>query len=140
MDRSEGVERSEESPLAEQTDERAARADWRSSIVGSVGLMLLIGGWLAVSSSVLDYERPELPIICGIAIVVIALAQLLGGPGSRSLVLASAGAGAVTVVVAFAADETAGPTGNLAVMGLGVIVLSLIGLAAATESRTGSRP
>lgn len=139
MDGREQVEAPGAGPLAVETDERAARADWRSSILGSILVVGLIGIWLMVSPVPLDYERPALPIVCGALVLMIAVVRLVAAPRSRTLALAQATAGALTVVAAFAAAETAGPTANAALMGAAVIVLSLVGMAASAEAPLRSR-
>ena len=124
----------------DETDERTERADWRSSIVGTIGLTLLIGVWLIASTAVLSYDKPTLPVIWGAVIVVLSLIRLLGPTSSRTLALTLALAGAFTTLSAFLADDPAGPTANIALMGLAVVVLAMVGLAADSESAIASRP
>ncbi len=135
-----GVERSEAGPLAVETDERSARADWRSSMIGSIGVIVLFGLWLLASPAAIHYERPANPIIWGVVIVFIALIRMFGPTSSRTLALTNAAAGGLTVISAFAVSESSGPTANVALMGLAVVVLSLVGLAATVEAPMRSRP
>lgn len=135
-----GPQPGETGPLAEQTDERGERADWRSSIVGAVGITLLIGLWLIASIAVLEYERPSLAVIWGAVIVVLSLLRLFGPIASRTLALALAAAGLLTVLTALIADEHIGETMNLALMGGGTTVLTLVSMAAGAEAGRTSRP
>lgn len=135
-----GPQPAETGPLAEQTDERSERADWRSSVVGAVGVTLLIGLWLIASIAVLEYERPSLAVIWGAVIVVLSLLRLLGPMGSRTLAVALAVAGLLTVLTAVIANEHIGETMNIALMGGGTMVLALISMAAGAEAGRTSRP
>jgi hypothetical protein len=135
-----GPQPGETGPLAEQTDERSERADWRSSVVGAVGVTLLIGLWLIASIAVLEYERPSLAVIWGAVIVVLSLLRLLGPLRSRTLALALAAAGLLTVLTAVIGDESSGETMNLALMGGATTVLALISMAADAEAGRASRP
>jgi hypothetical protein len=134
------VEAADHSPLAAETDERTARADWRSSLIGTATVTILIGAWLALSPAFIDYNKPALAIVWGAVIAVIGLARLLGALGSVTLALIGAAAGALTALTALLADDTSGPTANMALMGAAVVVISLIGLAAAGEDGRRSRP
>jgi hypothetical protein len=134
------VEAADHSPLATETDERTARADWRSSLVGTAAVTILIGAWLALSPLVIDYDKPALAIVWGAVIAVIGLARLLGALGSVTLAIVGAAAGALTALTALLAGDTAGPTANLALMGAAVVVVSLVGLAASGEAARKSRP
>ncbi len=127
-------------PLAQQTDERTERASWRSSIVGALGVLLLAGIWLAASAAILDYSEPASPVIWGILIVFLSVLRMVGPTVSRTLALATVGAGALTVLSAFLFDDPAGETANQALIGLAVVVLALIGLAADAERSRESRP
>lgn len=127
-------------PLAQQTDERTERASWRSSIVGALGVLLLAGIWLAASAAILDYSEPASPVIWGILIVFLSVLRMVGPTVSRTLALATVGAGAFTVLSAFLFDDPAGETANQALIGLAVVVLALIGLAADAERSRESRP
>lgn len=128
----------ERNPLANPTDERSARADWRSSILAS-GLATLAGGaWLIVSAALIPYDRPANPIIWGVLIVALSLLRLVVAPASRTLAVTTAAAGALAMIAAFVFDETPGATANLALIGLGTAVLALVGLAADEESERGS--
>ena len=135
-----GVQSADESPMEVETDERAARADWGSSVYASVIVTLLLGVWMIVSASALDYAKPALPVIWGIAIVLLSLLRLLGPIRSRTLCLATAAAGILTAISSFLASEGGGETANLALLGLATTILALVGLAAETEGRRGSRP
>jgi len=135
-----GVQSADDNPMDVETDERTARADWRSSVYGAVVVTLLIGVWLIVSAGLLDYSKPELPIIWGIAIVLLSLLRLLGPIRSRTLCLATAAAGALAAISSFLASEGAGETANVALLGLATAILALVGLAAETEGRRDSRP
>jgi len=127
-------------PLAQQTEERTERASWRSSIVGALGVLLLAGIWLAASAAILDYSEPASPVIWGILIVFLSVLRMVGPTVSRTLALATVGAGALTVLSAFLFDDPAGETANQALIGLAVVVLALIGLAADAERSRESRP
>ena len=72
-----GVQSADDNPMEVETDERTARADWHSSVYGAVVVTLLIGVWLIVSAGLLDYAKPELPIIWGIAIALLGLATAI---------------------------------------------------------------
>ncbi len=126
-------------PLAQQSDERTERASWRSSIIGALGVLVLAGIWLAASAAILDYAEPASPVIWGILIVFLSLLRLFGPTVSRTLALATVGAGALTVLSAFLFDDPAGETANQALIGLAVVVLALIGLAADAERTRESR-
>ena len=121
------------------TDAQRTRADWRSSAVGSALVMVAIGLWLAISAGLIDYDRPALALICAVVIGLVGLLRLLVAPGSVTLACLGIGAGALTVVTALVADETTGPTMNLALMGAAAIVISLVALTADTESPRRSR-
>lgn len=135
-----GPQPAETGPLAEQTDERSERADWRSSIVGTLLVSILIGVWLIVSAAVLEYEKPLNPLIWGILVVFLSLLRLLGPTRSRTLALVSVAAGVLTALSAFAVSEASGETVNLLLMGLATTVIALIGLAAASEDERATRP
>ena len=135
-----GPQPAETSPLAEETDSPAARVDWRSTVVATTGIILLAGLWLIASPAALDYDKPSLPLIWGAVIVVLALIRLLAPAGSRLLAVLLALGGALTVLSGFAADDKAGETANMAVMGGAVVILALIGLAAESDSARTSRP
>ena len=135
-----GPDPAEVGPLSTQSDERTARADWRSTIVGSIGITLLIGLWLIASVVPLEYERPLLAVIWGVAIVVLGLLRLLGPTRSRTLALLQAAAGVLTALTAIVADGSAGEAVNLALMGAATTVLALIGLGAHAEGLRTSRP
>lgn len=135
-----GPQPAETGPLAEQTDARSARADWRSSILGTAGISLLIGIWLLVSPAVLSYDEPALPLIWGAVIVVLSLLRLLAPTRSQTLAITLILAGIFTALSAVLADEEAPETANAALMGGAVIVLAAIGLAAEEEAAIESRP
>ena len=134
------VESAEHGPLAVETDERAARADWRSSVVGTALVTVFVGLWLAISAALLDYDRPELAVIWGVVIAIIGLARLLGSAASATLACLGIAAGLLTIATALIADETSGPKVNIGLMGAAAVVLSFVALAAARESGRGSRP
>ncbi len=129
----------ERSPLLEQTDERTARADWRSSVVGTLLVSALIGVWLIVSTAVLDYETPLNAVIWGVLVIFLSLLRLLFAAHSRTLALVTAIAGALTIASPFVADEPRGPTVNLVVLGGAVALLALIGLGVGAEAEERSR-
>jgi hypothetical protein len=129
----------ERGPLAEQTDERTARADWRSSVVGAILCTGAIGIWLIVSTAVLDYEEPLNAVIWGVLVLFLAILRLLFAARSSTLALVTMAAGALIVASPFVADETRGPTVELVVLGGAVILLSLVGLAVTDEDQTPSR-
>ena len=108
----------------------AERSDWRSSLFGAAIVTILAGIWLALSAAPLDYGKPALPIVCGVVIIVVGVLRLVAAPGSRILALVSAVAGALTVLTAFVASDPPGPTANMALMGLAVMILAFIGLSA----------
>lgn len=127
-----------ERALSDQTDERTARADWRSSIYAS-GLATLAGGiWLVVAPALISYDRPLNPVIWGGLVVFLSLLRLVAAPASRTLALTTAAAGILAVIAAFIVDEPPGATMNLALVGLGVAVVSLVGLGADEESKRRS--
>ena len=101
---------------------------------------LLLGVWLIVSASALDYAKPALPIIWGIADCPASLLRLVGPILSRTLCLATAAAGILAAVSSFLAAEGGGETANIALLGLATAILALVGLAAETEGRRESRP
>ncbi len=133
------VQAADQGPLEVETDERAARADWRSSVYGTVIVTLLIGLWLIASAGLLDYTKPALPLIWGIAIALLSLLRLFGPSRSRTLALATAAAGALAAISALLASESAGETANVALLGLATVILALVGIAADSEGRRGSR-
>jgi hypothetical protein len=129
-----------QSPLAEQTDERTERAAWTSSIAGANIVTLVAGIWLAVSAAAINYPEPAAPVICGALIVVLSVLRMAVPAVSRTLALATVGAGALTAVSAFLLGDAPGETLNQALIGLAVIVLALISLAAEAERPRASRP
>jgi peptidoglycan/LPS O-acetylase OafA/YrhL len=135
-----GVQPASSGPLAVETDERTARAGWRSSIVGALIVTLILGVWLALSAAILDYSEPAAPVILGILIAILALLRLFGPIASRTLALTTAVAGGLTALTAFLMSDGPGETANQALIGLAVVVLSLIGLAADAERSRSSRP
>lgn len=135
-----GVQAADQSPLEVETDESTARADWRSSVYGAVIVTLLIGLWLLASAGLLDYAKPALPIIWGIAIAFLSLLRLFGPIRSRTLALATAAAGAMAAITSFVASESTGETANVALLGLATVILALVGLAADSEESRASRP
>ncbi len=66
--------------------------------------------------------------------------RLLGPIRSRTLVLATAAAGALAAISALIGSESSGETANLALLGLATVMLALIGLAAESEGRRDTRP
>ncbi len=126
-------------PLIEQTDERSARADWRSSTVGSILVTLITGIWLVVSPAVISYDRPAIPILWGALIALLSLLRLLASTTSRALALTTAAAGALAAISAFLSEEAPGPTANLALFGAAVVVLATITVAVAAEGSRQSR-
>jgi hypothetical protein len=125
----------ERSPLAETTDAAGTRVDRRSSIEAALIVTLLIGVWLILSPLAFDYDKPEIAVIWGVVVVVLALLRLLGAMTSRVLSLVSAIAGVLIVVSAFVMDDPPGPTANVALMGLAVIIFSVVGSAGPARSR-----
>jgi hypothetical protein len=134
-----GPQPAEAGPFAEQVDERTARADWRSSVLGSILCTAAIGAWLIVSAAVLDYQEPLAAVIWGALIVFLCLLRLLAAARSKVLALVTMAAGALTIASPFVADENGGPTVEMVVLGGAVILLSLVGLAVADEERVRSR-
>lgn len=98
-------------------------------------MTLLIGVWLILSPLAFDYDKPEIAVIWGVVVVVLALLRLLGAMTSRVLSLVSAIAGVLIVVSAFVMDDPPGPTANVALMGLAVIIFSVVGSAGPARSR-----
>lgn len=131
--------RASESPLARETDAVQGRADWRSSIEATLLATAAIGVWLIVSAFVLPYEKPGAPLVWGIVVVVLAGLRLLADVASATLALATIAAGALIVITAFALGDTAGPTANMALMGLAVVVLQFVSMGAMSERRRISR-
>jgi hypothetical protein len=127
-------------PLAEQTDERSERASWTSSIAGANIVTLVAGVWLAISAAAINYSEPAAPVICGILIVVLSILRMAVPAASRTLALTTAAAGALTAVSAFLLGAAPGETLNQALIGLAVVLLALIGLAAEAERPRSSRP
>lgn len=125
----------ERSPLAETTDAAGTRVGRRSSIEAALIVTLLIGGWLIFSPLALDYEKPEIAVIWGVVVVVLALLRLVGGMTSRTLTLVTAVAGVLIVLTAFVIDDSPGPTANMALMGLAVIIFSVVGSAGPARPR-----
>lgn len=134
-----GPQPAEAGPFAEQVDERTARADWRSSVFGTVVCTALIGVWLIVSPAMLEYREPLNAVIWGVLILVLSLLRLAAGARSRTLALVTIAAGALTIASPFVADETAGPTVEVVALGGAVILLSLVGLAVTNEEPVRSR-
>ena len=129
----------EQSPLVEQTDAIGARGDWRSSIEASLLATGAAGIWLVVSAFALSYEKPAAPLVWGIVVLVLAGLRLIGEPRSRLLAGASIACGGLIVATAFALDDTAGPTVSMALVGLAIVVLQVISIAALSERRHISR-
>ena len=125
----------EQSPLAEATDATGTRVGRRSSIEAALILTGLVGAWLIVSPLVMAYDKTAIPVIWGVVVIFLAILRLVGAMTSKTLSLVTAAAGVLIVVTAFAADDTAGPTANLALMGLAVIIFAVVGSAAPTRSR-----
>lgn len=125
----------ERSPLAETPDPVGTRVGRGSSIEAALILTLLVGGWLIASPLLIDYDKPELAVIWGVVVVVLALLRLVGAMKSKTLSLVTATAGALIAITAFVVDDSPGPTANLALMGLAVIIFSLVGSAAPARSR-----
>jgi hypothetical protein len=116
-----------------------SRADWRSSVETTLLATLAIGVWLIVSAFVLAYDKPSIPVIWGIVVILLAALRLIADAASATLALATIATGALIVVTAFAMSETAGPTANMALMGLGVVVLQFVSMGAVSERRRVSR-
>lgn len=133
------VTEASQSPLAEQTDERSERASWTSSVAGSNIVTLLAGIWLIVSAALINYSEPAAPVICGVLIVLLAVLRMGVPAVSRTLLLTTLGAGALTAVSAFLLGDAPGETLNQGLIGLAVVVLALIGLAAEAERPRSSR-
>jgi hypothetical protein len=128
----------EEGPLAEETDAAASRTDFRSSIEASLLITALVGVWLIISAFAIPYEKPAAAVIWGIVVLFLAVLRLLGAVRSMTLALVTAGTGVLIVITAFVLGDTAGPTANMALMGLAIVVLQLVGLGADAESRRSS--
>jgi membrane-bound ClpP family serine protease len=129
----------QESPLAQETTAVQGRADWRSSIEATLLATILIGIWLIISSFVLSYDKAGAPLVWGIVVIVLALLRLIAAARSATLAIATIAAGVFIVITAFALGDTAGPTANMALMGLAVVVLQVISIAALSERRRISR-
>ena len=129
----------QESPLAQETTAVQGRADWRSSIEATLLATGLTGIWLIVSSFVLPYEKPGAPLVWGIVVIVLAALRLIAEVRSAILAFATIATGILIVITAYALSDTAGPTANMALMGLAVVILQVISLAALSERRRVSR-
>ena len=129
----------QESPLAQETTAVQGRADWRSSIEATLLATILIGIWLIISSFVLSYDKAGAPLVWGIVVIVLALLRLIAAARSATLAIATIATGVFIVITAFALGDTAGPTANMALMGLAVVVLQVISIAALSERRRISR-
>lgn len=125
----------ERSPLAETSDAVGTRVGRRTSIEAALIVTLLIGGWLIASPLALDYDKPAVAVIWGVVVVVLAILRLVGGATSKTLGAVTAIAGVLIVITAFVIDDPPGPTANMALMGLAVIILSVVGSAAPARSR-----
>jgi hypothetical protein len=125
----------ERSPLAETTDPSATRVGRGSSIEAALIVTLLAGVWLIASPLALDYDEPSIAVIWGIVVVVLAALRLFGAMASKTLSLVTAAAGILIVVTAFVIGDSPGPTANMALMGLAVVIFALVGSAAPARSR-----
>jgi hypothetical protein len=134
-----GITAEEQGPLAAEAEAVQSRADWRSSVEGTLLVTALAGAWLIVSAFALPYEKPAAPLIWGVVVVVLAGLRLLGDVRSATLAFATSAAGVLVVLTAFVLGDTAGPTANMALMGLAIVVMQVISLAALTERRRFSR-
>ena len=95
---------------------------------------------MIASAAILNYSEPTAPVIWGILIALLSLLRLFGPTVSRTLALTTAAAGGLAALSAFLLSDPPGATANLALIGLAVVVLSLIGLAADAERGRTSRP
>ncbi len=125
----------ERSPLAETTDATSERVDRRSSIEAALIVTVLIGVWLIVSAFALAYDKPAVPVIWGIVVILLAVLRLVGAMASRTLGAVTALTGALIIVSAFLIDDPPGPTANMALLGLAVIIVSVIGSAGPARPR-----
>jgi hypothetical protein len=129
----------DQSPLAQETDAVQGRADWRSSIEATLLITALAGVWLIVSAFLLPYEKPAAPVIWGVVVIVLAALRLIGEVRSATLAIVTIVAGALTTLTAFVLGDTAGPTANMALMGLAIVVLQVVSVAALSERQRISR-
>jgi hypothetical protein len=110
---------------------------WRREIVWASGLNMLVGVWLVVSPSVLDY-RPEdsawNPVVCGAIVTVLAAIRVAVAWAASVLSWISALIGAWLFVSAFTLAESEQAAWNVGIGG--VVVFSLaVWSASATEGR-----
>jgi hypothetical protein len=115
------------------TNTAVQRADWRSSIIGAIGMTILAGVFLIASAGLFDFSKPAVPVIWGTVIVVISILRLVAEPGSRVLALLSAGAGALTCITAIAVSDLPAERLSMGLLGLAAVIFSLIGLSARSE-------
>ena len=98
-------------------------------------MTFLVGVWLIISPLFMAYDKTAIPVIWGVVVLVLAVLRLVGGLASKTLTAITVAAGVLIVVTAFVTDDTSGPTANLALMGLAVIIFSVVGSAAPARTR-----
>jgi hypothetical protein len=128
----------ERSPLAEETDAAGARAGWRSSIEAALLITAAVGIWLVVSAFALPYTKPAVPVIWGVVVLLLAALRLGAAIRSATLALVTAATGVLIVITAFVLGDSPGPTANMALMGLAVVILQAAGISAGTERTSHS--
>lgn len=134
-----GTTSPDQSPLAEETNAVESRADWRASVEASLIATAVIGVWLIISAFAFSYEKPASALIWGVVVIVLAALRLIGDLRSATLAFVTLATGALIVLTAFVLDDKPGPTANMALMGLAIVVLQVISLGAASENRRTSR-
>jgi SPW repeat len=106
-------------------------------VVGASGLNMLVGVWLIVSPSVLDYRPGDAawnPVVFGSLVVVLAAIRAAGAWGARIPSWLNALIGAWLFVCAFLLSESQQATWNVGITGVLVFGLA-IWSASATEGR-----
>jgi hypothetical protein len=133
-----GVDSRGRNPLEGRDPHAVPAASWRTEILGSGVLNVLLGVWLIASPIVLGYHGGDPgwhDAIIGAAIAVVAVARLITRPWRAWMGWLNAGLGLWLLAGVFWRAESAAASWNDAIVGALVAALGAVAAAATDEAR-----